>query len=226
MKKIAMITAVEIDSVMRKYSDSLVKEEVKGFDVYSIDFGDKIMYVAHSGAGEIRAAACTQMLISRFAVDVVVNFGVVGALRDEIKVLNTCVVDKIVHYDMDTSALDNCEVGKYLDYEDIYLRTTKQYVEIAIKHNPNLRTVTCASGDKFIVNAEKRKELADLFDADICDMESAGIILVCDQNKVPNLFIKTISDSIQGGSTEFREYMEKASDTCIDIINSIILEIK
>ena len=111
MKKIGMVTAVEIDSVMRKYSDSLVKEEVKGFDVYSIDFGDKIMYVAYSGAGEIRAAACTQMLISRFAVDMVVNFGVVGALRDEIKVLNTCVVDKIVHYDMDTSAVDNCEVG-------------------------------------------------------------------------------------------------------------------
>ena len=224
MKKIGMVIAVEIDSVMRKYSDSLVKEEVKGFDVYSIDFGDKIMYVAYSGAGEIRAAACTQMLISLFGGDLVVNFGVVGALRDEIKLLNTCVVDKIVHYDMDTSAVDNCVVGRYLEYDDIYLKTTKQYVEIAIKHNPNLRTVTCASGDKFIVDAKKKRELADLFDSDICDMESAGIILVCDQNKVPNLFIKTISDSIQGGSTEFREYMEKAADTCIDMINSIILE--
>lgn len=68
--------------------------------------------------------------------------------------------------------------------------------------------------------------MADLFDADICDMESAGIILVCDKNKVPNLFIKTISDSIQGGSAEFREYMEEAADTCIDIINSIIVNME
>ena len=82
MKKIVLLTAVEIASVMEKYADSLVKEEVNGFDVYSIDFGDKIMYVAQSGAGEIRAAACTQILISRFDVDLVVNFGVVGALRD------------------------------------------------------------------------------------------------------------------------------------------------
>lgn len=226
MKKIGLVTAVEITSVMRKYADSLVREEVKGFDVYSIDFGDKIMYVAQSGAGEIRAAACTQMLISKFDVDLVVNFGVVGALRDEIKLLNTCIVDKIVHYDMDTSAVDNCEVGRYLEYDDIYLRTTKQYVEMTLKHNPNIKVVTCASTDKFIVDAEKKKEIADLFDADICDMESAGIILVCDQNKVSNLFIKTISDSIQGGSAEFREYMEKAADTCIDIIDSIILDME
>ena len=127
---------------------------------------------------------------------------------------------------MDTSAVDNCEVGRYLEYDDIYLRTTKQYVEMALKHNPNIKVVTCASTDKFIVDAEKKKEIADLFDADICDMESAGIILVCDQNKVSNLFIKTISDSIQGGSAEFREYMEKAADTCIDIIDSIILDME
>lgn len=114
MKKIGMVTAVEIGSVMKKFAGCMVKVDVNGFDVYSLDFGDKIMYVAHSGAGEIRAAACTQMLISLFEVDLVVNFGVVGALRDEIKLLNTCVVDKIVHYDMDTSAVDNCEVGKYL----------------------------------------------------------------------------------------------------------------
>ena len=226
MKKIALLTAVEITSVMKKYADSLVKEEVKGFDVYSIDFGDKIMYVAQSGAGEIRAAACTQMLISKFDVDLVVNFGVVGALRDEIKLLNSCIVGKIVHYDMDTSAVDNCEVGRYLEYDDIYLRTTKKYVEMAIKHNPNIRVVTCASADKFIVDAEKKKEVADLFDADICDMESAGIILVCDKNKVPNLFIKTISDSIHGGAEEFREYMEKAADLCMDIIDSIILDME
>ena len=224
MKKIGLVTAVEIASVMRKYADSLVREEVNGFDVYSVDFGDKIMYVAQSGAGEIRAADCTQMLISKFDVDLVVNFGVVGALWDEIKLLNSCIVDKIVHYDMDTSAVDNCEVGRYLEYDDIYLRTTKKYVEMAIKHNPNMRVVTCASGDKFIVDAEKKKEIADLFNADICDMESAGIILVCDKNKVPNLFIKTISDSIHGGAEEFREYMENAADLCMDIIDSIILD--
>ena len=133
---------------------------------------------------------------------------------------------KIVHYDMDTSAVDNCEVGRYLEYDDIYLRTTKKYVEMAIKHNPDMMVVTCASADKFIVDAEKKKEIADLFDADICDMESAGIILVCNQNKVPNLFIKTISDSIHGGAEEFREYMEKAADTCIDMINSIIVNME
>ena len=121
MKRIGMVVAVEINAVMKKYSDRLVEKKVKGYKVYTIDFGDKVLYITQSGAGEIKAAACTQMLIDLFDVELVINYGVVGALREELAATNTCVVERVVHYDMDTSAVDNCEVGRYLEYDDIYI---------------------------------------------------------------------------------------------------------
>ncbi len=47
--------------------------------------------------GEIAAEAATQALIDLYNVDLVVNFGVVGALTDEMTVAENCVVEKILH---------------------------------------------------------------------------------------------------------------------------------
>lgn len=222
MKKIGMIVAVEINSVMRKYAGRLVEEKVKGFKVYSIDFGEKILYITQSGAGEIKAAACTQMLIDLYDVELILNYGIVGALRKELAVTDTCVVESVVHYDMDTSAVDDCEVGRYLEYDDIYLSTTAEYVKAALSIDPSLISVTCASGDKFIVDEDKKNKLGERFDADVCDMESAAIVLICDQNSIPNLLIKTVSDSIQGGAEEFVACAEKAADSCLAIVDRIM----
>ncbi|EFM29301.1 5'-methylthioadenosine/S-adenosylhomocysteine nucleosidase [Streptococcus gallolyticus subsp. gallolyticus] len=225
MKKIGMVVAVEIQSVMRKYADKLKREDVRGFKVYSVTFDDKILYITQSGAGEIRAAACTQLLISFFDVDLIVNYGVVGALTEELKVTNICLVEKVVHYDMDTSAADHCEVGRYLEYQDIYLPTTTKYVQLVKNHHPFIRPVICASGDKFIADETKKRALNHDFKADICDMESAAIVLICDQNNIPNLILKTVSDSITGGAAEFRSSIEKAADICLEILDDILKEL-
>ena len=82
MKKIGMVVAVEIQSVVRKQADKLKREDIRGAKVYSVTFDDKILYITQSGAGEIRAAACTHLLISLFDVDLIVNYGVVGALTE------------------------------------------------------------------------------------------------------------------------------------------------
>jgi len=225
MKKIGMVVAVEIQSVLKRYMDRLVEEQGTGLKVYSLDLGDKKLYITQSGAGEIKAAAATQKLISEFGVDMIVNYGVVGALVDELKVTHTCVVDRVVHYDFDTSAYDNCEVGRYIEYDDIYLHTTPKYVELAKEYDVSIIQATCASADKFVAEADRKRELHDRFDASICDMESAAIVLVCDMNNVPNLLIKTVSDSITGGAEEFGERLEEAADACFDIMDRIVREI-
>ena len=37
--------------------------------------------------------------------------------------------------------------------------------------------VVCASGDKFIADSEQKIKVHEMFDADICEMEAAGIVL-------------------------------------------------
>lgn len=222
MKKIGMVIAVEIQSALKKYADRLESMNVTGYKVYKVQLNDKQLFIVQSGAGEIRAGAAAQMLISSFSVELIVNYGVVGALTDELTVTRTCVVEKAVHYDMDTSEADHCEVGRYLEYNDIYLPTTPQYVQMIINYDNTIKPVICASGDKFIADEKEKKNLHKNFNADICDMESAAIILVCDLNRIPNLIIKTVSDSITGGAAEFRSNVEKAADLCIKIVDKLL----
>ena len=96
MNKTGMLVAVEIDAVMGKYgSGKMIKKH--GFDVYEYEIEGRWLYVIHSGAGELSAAAAVQVLISDFGVGTVVNFGVVGGLTSEMKQGETVIAEKVVH---------------------------------------------------------------------------------------------------------------------------------
>ena len=227
IKKIGMVVAIEreLRAVLKKYEGLVEVKKAGGFNVFSVELDDRILYVTHHGAGEIRAAAAVQMLISEYHVDMIVNHGVVGALVDRLKSAHTCVVEKVVHYDFDTSASDGCEVGRYIEYDDLYIHTTPEYVKMACSYDESIIPVTCASGDKFIADESKKRELAEQFGAEICDMESAGVALVCYMNNVPNLLIKTVADSIEGGAEECQETVVEAAEICFDLVDKIVREI-
>ena len=180
------------------------------------------LYVISCGAGQIAAAAGTQLLIDRFAVDIIVNFGVVGGLTPKMTVVKTCIVESVIHYDFDTSAVDNCEVGRYLSYPDVKIPLNPQLIKLALKIKPDLEKVVCASGDKFLTTQKEKEFLHQTFNADIVEMEAAGIVLTCDRNKIPCISIKTVSDTISGGAEEFAREVLNASDTCLNIVDEII----
>ena len=76
MKKIGMLVAVELDAVLQKFGTLLEPIHMEGFDVYEYQMEDAHIYVLPSGAGEIPAAAGTQLLISVFQVDVIIKYAV------------------------------------------------------------------------------------------------------------------------------------------------------
>lgn len=220
--KIGMIAAMksELEAALEKFGEPIRKEEYKGFEisVYSVSPNGQApneIYVTRSGAGEIYAAGATQMLIDRYGAEAIVNYGVVGGLTDDMKITRTVVVDKIVHYDFDVSFIDNCEPGRYVNYPDIYLETDRSLLEAALKAVPTLEKVICASGDKFIADPEKKRELNRKYGAKICEMESAGIFLTADRAGVPVLMIKAVSDSVSGGADEFVCMVREAAEECV-----------
>lgn len=225
MKKIGMIVAVEIQSVLDKFSAKLNEQKSKaGYLVLEYSTEQYQLIIVSCGAGEIAAASGTQFLISEYHVDMVINFGIVGGLTEEMSKTKVCIVEKVVHYDFDTSTVDNVEVGRYLNYPDIYIPTSPQVLKKAIELNPKLLPVICASGDKFIADPEQKAELHRKFGAQICEMEAAGIILTCNRNEVPCMMIKIISDGITGGVEEFLETKEEAATICLDIVTQIVNE--
>ena len=221
MKNIGVLVAVEINAVLEKYKDSLREEKHGLFSVYILQRENATLYFIHSGAGEIRAAAAVQHLIDTYKIELLINFGVVGALTKDFASVQTCFVSRVVHYDFDTSAADNCEVGRYNDYPEVFLYSSKDILKQASALYPEIPLVTIASGDKFIADEAQKEKLHKDFSADICDMESAAVVLVCDINKIANLLIKTVADSVTGGAKEFREQFREGAEIALNVADNV-----
>lgn len=224
-KKIGVVVAIEVDAILEKYGEP--KETVKrhGCTVHIYESDGFVMYVLESGAGEIASAAGTQLLISEFGAEVIINFGVVGALTEEMTTAELCIVEKVIHYDFDTSNWLNLPRGQYPDQSSAYVPADEKLISKAIEINPSLKKVVCASADKFVDGADEKSGLHEKYGADICEMEAAGIVLTCARNGVPCLLIKAVSDSLTGGGAEFMTELKRVSAICFDTTDKIIRSI-
>lgn len=225
MRRIGMLVAVEMGAVLSRYGTAEREEQRHGFTVYTYDMKGYTLYIIHSGAGEIAAAAAAQLLLDRYEVELLVNFGVVGGLTEEMAQTKTCVVEKVVHYDFDTSAYDGTKPGQYAEYPDEFIPATPALVEKAVRLAPGLKRVVCASADKFVDGPEAKGALHERFGADICEMEAAAVVLTCNRAGVPCLLIKTVSDGLMGGAEDFGTALQHTSELCLEVADRIIREL-
>lgn len=222
MKNIGMIVAVEMDSVRKRYGRPAGETLAGGFQISRYALSGCTLHVLNSGIGELAAAAAAQLLIDRFGVELIVNFGVVGGLTEEMAGARTCVVEKLVHYDFDLSGIDPVKPGQYPGYEDEFIPLDPALVALALAAEPGLRKVTCASADKFIGSGEAKKRLHEKFGAEICEMEAAGIALTCRRNQIPCLCVKTVADGINGGADAYYKELQRSSEICLEITEKIM----
>lgn len=219
--KIGIIIAMdkEMSGIMSIASEVERLTHSSLYEVYRARYGDKMLYIVKSGIGEIAAAAATQYLITAYGTDIILNFGVCGKLNPELKVLQTVAISSVVHYQHDLSAIDNVPVGYYEEYKSVNIPTAKHLLDIALSVDGSLKTAVCASGDKFIDKKEDRQRLFKDFNADVCEMESAGVLLTCNRNNTPCLIIKSISDDEAMGYNEFSNI---AAERHTDLIEAIL----
>lgn len=221
MKKIGIIVAIELDAIRTLYPTIRELPGPKGFKVFSIEKDDCEIYVVQCGMGEIAAAGGVQYLITNFGVSIIVNFGVVGGLVSSMATRLVCVVDRVVHYKYDCSEFMPLAVGQVDGHDSIYLPTDPALTQLASSLGA-LPTVTCCSGDKFVGTEAEKRFLNETFGGDICDMESAGIVLTCEANEVPCVLFKAVSDGLSDGAEGFYKELQKASLLCFEIADKII----
>ncbi len=227
VKNIGLVVAVEIKSVLEKYGTPIKTEKINAFNVLTYQLKENsYLHVVHCGAGQIAAASATQFCISRLDCTLIINFGIVGGLTKDMSTITTCIVDRVIHYDFDTSAVDEgYTIGRYTEFESEFIPTTPELVDIALKIEPTLKKVVAASGDKFIGTSLEKERLHTTFGADICEMESAAIAITCHRNNVPMLLIKCVSDGCGDDPSEYRVNFEKSARLCFDITDNIIQSI-
>ncbi len=222
---IGIIIAIERE--MKAFLDNGKNiEEIKVNNrlVYKTEMFNHTVYAIKSGYGIIDAASATQLLITKFDVELVLNFGVTGALRKELKVEDLFIVKKALNYGFDTSCIDPVKEHQYLEYKDEFIPLCDEYIDIVKEICPNIELAVVASGDKFIESKEDKEMLRNK-GCNICDMEIAAIARVCNLANIKCLSIKCISDSYDGDGSDFIKNVTNSAKKAFDVIVRILKKI-
>lgn len=212
-KIVGMVVAMATE--YRNLFDKLgeLKGEYKYGNITVTEFGRKGMkvFLADSGIGEISAALATELLIIKYGAEVILNFGMVGALTNRFKCKDVVLADEVVHYDFTLQLSDANAYGKYTFNRDSFiLPADKDLLDYATGLLGDVPRARLMSGDKFVDVSSHKEWLKEHFGGEICDMESAGIHLACRMAGVPYLMIKTVSDNADEEAQEDFSIMAKA----------------
>ena len=84
--KIGLLIAIEreLDAFLQS-GEERTEETVAGRTIYKTRMEGHDIYAVKSGCGEIDAAAATMMLIVKYGCEIILNFGVTGALEEDLK---------------------------------------------------------------------------------------------------------------------------------------------
>ena len=159
----------------------------------------KDVVIVRSGIGKVNAAACTQIFVDKFNVDVLVNTGVAGSLDATIDIGDIVISTDLVEHDMDTSVFGD-PLGQVPRMDTFSFPADPVLVEKAVaanqEANPDIRTFTgrIVSGDQFVSSKEVKEKLVNVFQGRCTEMEGAAIAHAAYLNKVSCVIIRAVSD--------------------------------
>ena len=221
--KIGLLIAIrrELEAFLNS-GEERTEETVAGRTIYRTRMEGHDIFVVQSGCGEIDAAAATMLLITRFGCGIILNFGVTGALEEELKVEDLFVAEKVWHYDFDVTPFADCvKVGQYEEYPDEFIPLDAGLVKLVEERLPGIRRIAVASGDKFVEDrAEKIRLRAS--GCGICEMELAGIARTCERSGAKCLSIKCISDAFDGTGADFEKNVKASAEKAFGAIREVL----
>lgn len=191
--------------------------------------------VVRCGVGKVNAAACTQMLIDHFAVDVLINVGVAGGLDARLNVCDIVVATGLVQHDFDLRLFGHAKGYLGEAYGGDHQKPTVFAADSALSERIADAAAMLfagehmcyrglvASGDEFVASAERRGMIIAEFGAMATEMEGAAIAQVASQNGVPFAVLRTISDLADGSApVSFETVVSFAADTAAAIIMQML----
>jgi len=176
-----------------------------------IYFGHPVVAVV-CGVGKVNAALCTQILISEFRVERVINIGIAGGLAPELRPGDVVIADSLIQHDMDVRPL-GLPLGQIYRCSYFDFPTDDSWRQHALKAaqklaNRQVKVGRIATGDQFIADPQKARFIHEHFQALACEMESASIAQVCALNERPFICIRSLSDNANSGAhMDFEQFL-------------------
>lgn len=234
MKKIGIIGAMEEEVEILKEELKLNKKFKRAkMEFYVGKYLEKEVILVRSGIGKVNAALCTQVLISEFQVEAIINIGVAGAIYDELEVGDIVISEDVMEHDFDVTSFGKYKLGEIPRMDESIFAADESLVEIATKasNSEDIKHKTFTgrilSGDIFVASAEKKEFLWNEFKGYCTEMEGAAIGHACYMNNIPFVIIRAMSDKADGtANISFNDFLKEAVNNSTQIVLSCLNQIK
>ena len=166
---------------------------VSGKKIHIGEAYGKEVAVCICGVGKVNAALGAQLLVSKFDVKSLLNFGVAGGLNAETELCKVYQIGAAVQFDFDLTQLNGTAIGTLDEYTENYLQLNRLNDVFPVKK--------LGTSDRFNDSPDDYKLLTAQLRADIRDMEGAAIVQAAYAAQLPVYSVKAISDVAGSGST-------------------------
>ena len=221
--KIGLLIAItrELEAFLQS-GEERTEEIVAGRTIYKTRMEGHEIFAVCSGCGEIDASSATMLLIVKYGCELILNFGVTGALLEDLKVEDLFVAEKAWHYDFDITAFGGtAKVGQYSEYPDEFIPLDTGLVNLVTEKFPGIRKIAVASADKFVEDRNEKLRLR-ASGCGLFEMELAGIARVCERSGVKCLSIKCISDAFDGTGADFDKNVRNSAAKAFRALREIM----
>lgn len=218
MKKIWILTAMreEAEHIINLFGLQLTKK------LQNISFfeNEEVVLVL-TGVGKIQASIGTSLLCQNYEPKRLINIGIAGSLLgQEAKIGDVFLINKVAQHDM-YLPFD----GEHLDYAkgQIFLPSIFEWTQTT--ENWLFTDTYCLTGDQFIDDAEKVRELRKQTGAHLVEMEAFAVASAAREFWMLEklIIIKAISDGADSDAREAHEgNLDLAMRKSLEVLKNIL----
>lgn len=225
MAKIGIIGAMNSEVLTYCNSFCAANTEIDG--IYKAQaFGHEV-YICESGIGKVNAAISAQRLIDIFQVEYLINSGVAGCLTKELSTCDAIIAKELTYHDFTPlDILDrNSPFTSRFKADEKLIEIAKDACDELISIGENFKYIigNIVSGDCFVNDGAKAKQLREDFGAFCTEMEGAAIAHTAVVNKIPFAVIRTASDfADENADVSFEELESIAAKRASYIVSKML----
>ena len=196
-----------------------------GLTFYEAAVGAHTVISVCGGIGKVNAAICTQILISEFQTEAILNTGTAGGLHESLHIFDMVVSTDAVQYDVHASVFGYAEgqvpgtPSPYWKADDtLRIRAIQTFTQLQEENAEDFRNTNTmvagriASGDSFITDSKMKQKLITAFQADCVEMEGAAVAQTCVINSVPFIILRCISDNAgEPAALSYQQFSKEAA---------------
>lgn len=213
---------IELELLYEKMIDVEIKN-ISGFEYRKGFLNNKHVVVTCCGVGKVNAAACTQTLINEYKVNQIINTGIAGGLRPEVKIGDIVLSTNVTYHDVNPVQMTNLFPNRkmFLSDEKLTKLASDAFYKMD-KGTYKCHTGRIVTGDHFINSNSEKSIIIENYDPHCVEMEGGAIGHVSFINNIPFLVIRSISDEAdENADVDYKEFESFAANRSAEIVCEI-----